>query len=202
MGYDTVPEDLNPPLFLLADSNATIGALAVNLILDGRDEADNPRQGYLGSLIYEKAGSFLGGDRSFSQYQADLREYIGLTTRPKGPILAMRLLGGTTDGGNIPLSEYFWLGGYELLRGYDLYSLYGTSMVLGSVELRAPISDGMQGVVFVDAGNVYRSDYDSGGLKTGVGLGLRFLTPIGPIRLDVAHGQSGVQTYVSLGQNF
>ena len=203
VGYDdffSIPDDLNAPFGLVSGSEATVGALGLNLVLDGRNDADNPNTGYLHSLIVEQAGSFLGGNRSFGQARADLRQYVALRSSAAPPVLALRLMGGTTYGGNAPLPEYFFLGGYDLLRGYNLYSLYGKKMVLGSAELRAPLSQGIQGVLFVDSGSAFSSS-DSFRLKTGVGLGLRFLTPIGPIRVDVAQG-SRLQTYVSLGQSF
>jgi outer membrane protein assembly factor BamA len=203
VGYDDfsqIPNDLNAPLDLLNNANATVGALGLNLVLDGRNDADNPYSGYLNSLIVEQAGSFLGGNRNFGQVRADLRQYVALRSGESPPVLAMRLLGGTSYGRNVPLPEYFFLGGFDLLRGYNLYSIYGQKMVLGSAELRAPLSEGLQGVVFVDSGSAFDSG-QSFSLKTGVGIGLRFLTPIGPIRVDVAQG-SRLQTYISLGQSF
>ncbi len=133
---------------------------------------------------------------------ADLRSYAPLGNRPQSPILALRLLGGRVDD-NAPLSEQFWLGGYELLRGYDLFSIRGSRMLLSSTELRVPLGPGFQGVVFTDIGNAFRPGdaVRFGNLKGSGGLGLRFLTPIGPIRLDVAYGNQ-IQTYVSLGQSY
>ncbi|MES2463875.1 MAG: BamA/TamA family outer membrane protein [Armatimonadota bacterium] len=203
VGYDDfnqIPNDLNPPFDLLNNANATVGALGLNLVLDGRNDADNPHSGYLNSVVVEQAGSFLGGNRSFGLARADLRQYFALRSGDSPPIVALRLMGGTTYGGNVPLSEYFFLGGFDLLRGYNLYSIYGQRMVLGSAELRAPLSEAIQGVVFVDSGSAFSSG-QSFSPKTGVGIGLRFLTPIGPIRVDVAQG-SRLQTYVSLGQSF
>jgi len=202
VGYDPIPIDLAPPIDLLTDSRATVGALGLNLVVDGRNEADNPRHGYLHSFVYERAGSFIGGNRTFDQAQVDLREYFSLQHGEKTPIIATRLLGGTSFGSNAPLSEYYFLGGYDLLRGYNLYSIYGDRMILGSVELRAPVAEAVQGVLFVDCGNAYLPGQPIRNVRTGEGIGLRFLSPIGPIRLDIAHGSSSIQTYVSLGQSF
>lgn len=202
VGYDPVPDSLNPPVNDLFNANATVAALGANLVWDGRDDAVNPRRGFLHNLSYENAGRFLGGTRAFTGVSADLRSYSPLGTRPQSPILALRLLGGRVDD-NAPLSEQFWLGGYELLRGYDLFSIRGSRMLLSSTELRVPLGPGFQGVVFTDIGNAFLpgETVRFGNLKGSGGLGLRFLTPIGPIRLDVAYG-SQVQTYVSLGQSY
>jgi len=55
-------------------------------------------------------------------------------------------------------------------------------------------------VLFVDIGDAWGPDTDFD-LRSAIGLGLRFLSPIGPIRFDVAYGD-GVKTYVSLGQAY
>jgi outer membrane translocation and assembly module TamA len=104
--------------------------------------------------------------------------------------------------GIVPLTEQFFLGGFDLMRGYDLYSLRGASMFLQTAELRVPISESVTGAFFVDYGGASLGRTIEGkDLKTGVGAGLRFATPFGPIRLDFALGRR-LQTYVSLGQNF
>jgi outer membrane protein insertion porin family len=202
VGYDPIPDSLNPPVLDLLNANATVAALGLNLVLDGRDDAVNPRRGFLHNLSYENAGRFLGGTSAFTGLSADLRTYVPLSGSPRSPILAQRLLGGMV-GSSAPLSEQFWLGGFELLRGYDLFSIRGSRMVLSSTELRVPLGPGFQGVVFTDIGNAYLPGeaLRLGNLKGSGGVGLRFLTPIGPIRLDVAYG-SQVQTYVSLGQSY
>jgi outer membrane translocation and assembly module TamA len=119
-------------------------------------------------------------------------------------VFAVRLLGGSaTGGGRVPLSEQFFLGGYELLRGYDLYSIRGDRMLLASAEARIPLSAGVQGALFADAGNAWAPGARASlsDLRAGVGIGLRFLTPIGPLRLDAAYGNE-LKTYVSLGQAY
>lgn len=204
VGYDPVPARLNPPLRALAGASGVVGALGATLVADSRDAADSPRRGFLATLSYENAGSFLGGDRRFDQSVLDTRHYLPLGNRaaPAGPSLALRVLGGTS-GGNVPLSEQFFVGGYELLRGYDLYSIRGDRLFLASAEARVPLGQGIQGVVFADTGNAWEPGRAAslGDLKAGAGVGLRFLTPIGPVRLDAAYG-SGFHTYVSLGQAY
>ncbi len=214
VGYDSIPFDLNPPYDELAQADATVGALGLGLVSDGRDRADNPRRGFLRSVTFEQAGSGFGGNRNFNQTTLDLRQYVPLALNPlpgldnsdaasRTPVLAVRLLGGVSTG-DVPLSEQYFLGGYELLRGYDLFSIRGTRMVLGTGELRLPLGGGTQAVVFADGGNAWggrdsRADFP--GVKASVGAGLRFLSPIGPIRFDAAYG-SRLRTYITLGQSF
>jgi outer membrane protein insertion porin family len=212
VGYDPLPDRLNPPaadLAAIADSFGTVGAFGVMALLDGRDNVENPRVGYRHSLAVERSATgFLGGDRTFTQVRADFRGYIPLTritpqnAKKPGPVLALRLLGGTSTG-DVPLSEQFFLGGFELLRGYELFSIRGDRALLGTAELRLPLGEGLQGVVFTDVGNAWRPGraVSPTDLKAAIGAGIRFLSPIGPIRFDAAFG-SRFQTYVSLGQSF
>ena len=214
VGYDAIPFDLNPPYGELARADATVGALGLGLVSDGRDRADNPRRGFLRSVTFEQAGSGFGGNRNFNQTTLDLRQYVPVALNPlpsldnsdaasRTPVLAFRLLGGVSSG-DVPLPEQYFLGGYELLRGYDLFSIRGTRMVLGTGELRLPLGGGTQAVVFADGGNAWGGrDSRAGfpGVKASVGAGLRFLSPIGPIRFDAAYG-SRLRTYITLGQSF
>ena len=202
VGYDAIPGRLNPPLAEIAESVGTVGALGLNLVSDTRDAAEDPRNGYFASVRYESAGSFFGGNHSFGRATADLRRYLPLARSSRSPVLALRLLGGTSTG-KLPLSEQFWLGGYELLRGYDLDAVRGDRMMLASAEARLPVAPGIQGALFLDYGNAWKREesFSLTDLRAGLGVGLRLLSPIGPIRLDAAYG-SDFNTYVSLGHAY
>ncbi|MDX1931136.1 MAG: BamA/TamA family outer membrane protein [Capsulimonadales bacterium] len=211
VGYDAVPTDLNPPIEALRTSAGTVGAVGIDLIADGRDSAETPSRGYRHELIAERAGAVFGGNRAFTQLTLDLRQYTPVLSPPPrrsgsgtvpGPVFALRLLGGYSQG-DVPLSEQFFLGGFDLLRGYDLFSIRGDRFALSTAELRIPIGSGLQAVAFSDLGQAWEPGQSVGfnDLKGSVGLGLRFFSPFGPIRLDAAYG-SRLQTYVSLGQSF
>lgn len=196
VGYDPIPFRLDPPLAELARADGRVNALGVEATLDGRDAAENPRRGFLWTARYETAG----GDFSFGQATLDARQYLPLTGGTRGPVLALRALGGASTG-TVPLPEQFWIGGYDLLRGYDLYSVRGDRLLLTSAELRLPLGEGLQAALFVDYGHAWEPDrrLSLADMQAGIGVGLRFLTPIGPIRLDAAYGD-GLKTYISLGQ--
>jgi outer membrane protein insertion porin family len=183
-------------------ASALVGAWGIGLQADGRDVRDQPRRGFLHRLSLERAGGLFGGDVRFTQARLDLRQYEALGESPQSPVLAVRLLGGTSSG-ETPLPEQFFLGGFELLRGYELFSLRGDRMLLGSAEVRFPLGEGMSGVAFGDFGNAWRPGQAlrAGNLKATLGVGLRFASPLGPIRFDLAHGDR-IRTYVSLGQSF
>ncbi|MBB6048524.1 BamA/OMP85 family outer membrane protein [Armatimonas rosea] len=203
VGYDPVPSRLDPPVDALSRARATVGAVGFTVATDTRDRLDSPRIGSLNRLTFESAGSVLGGNRTFTQTSLDLRRYSPLALPKKpGSVFAARLLGGTSTG-DVPLSEQYFLGGFDLLRGYEFFSVRGDKMLLGSAEVRIPLGADTTGVAFVDIGNAWLpgQSVSAGGLKTGGGIGLRFQSPVGPIRLDLALGNRS-RTYVSLGQSF
>jgi len=206
VGYSNdVPASLVPSPEELSASFGIVGALGLKVVADGRDAADSPQRGYLHSVKFEDSSLVFGGTLPFTQTTVDLREYAPLR-KPDGksvpPVLAGRLLVGASSG-TVPLSEQYYLGGYELLRGYDLFSIRGDRALLSAVEARFPMGSGLQGVGFVEYGDAWQPGERVAlrGLRGDVGAGLRFSTPIGPIRLDAALGD-GFHTYISLGQSF
>ena len=208
--YDDVsmlaaPSNLGASPAELASSVGTVSALKFQVGGDSRDNATNPQSGRNWRISTEHASTGFGGTTSFSKSELDFRTYRRLSRKstPQKPALtlASRTMVGATTG-IVPLTEQFYLGGFDVMRGYDLYSLRGSSMFLQTAELRVPVSENVTGALFVDYGGASRGRSIEGrDLKTGVGAGLRFATPFGPIRLDFALG-SRLQTYVSLGQNF
>jgi len=171
-------------------------APGVRIQYDSRDDRENPRQGILVSGEWESAQRSWGGDFAFDRVALDLRGYW---RAPKGSTLALRAVTGFATE-SLPLSESFWLGGFDL-RGYEFDEFHGHRMMLFSSELRLPVLEGIQGVVFLDAGDAWRKG-DSARLNVGGGVGVRFFSPFGAIRLDVAAGRQKVFTYVTLGQSF
>lgn len=121
----------------------------------------------------------------------------------------------------IPPSERFYGGSETMLRGYKYMTVSpldakhkpvgGRSLMAGSLEARWRPTDKWGGVLFYDVGNVYSSPTPSFGEKLlqSVGAGLRYFTPIAPLRLDVAFPLNrrkfvdpGWQIYFSIGQSF
>jgi translocation and assembly module TamA len=153
---------------------------------------------------------------------------IGLNTTPGRSVLALRALAGLAAGASqfsLPPDQRFYAGGSGTIRGYRYQAVGplfpngnpvgGTAINAGTVEYRQRFGTNFGTAVFLDAGNVSKNlNPINGELKTGAGVGLRYYTPIGPIRLDVAvplqrrSGQGVVnpddsfEIYIGLGQAF
>nr|MDQ2687265.1 BamA/TamA family outer membrane protein [Armatimonadota bacterium] len=162
------------------------------------------------------------GQRTFTKLGMDMRRYISLDG-PRKPgdlrsakkVVAVRLLLGFANS-NIPFFEQYFLGGADSLRGYQTDRYWGSNLLLGQGELRLPFSkksDNLQGVVFGDIGDAWNSIYQGQGLsqhkalslRGDYGVGVRLVTPIGPIRIDYAiptTGGGGGRTQFSIGQSF
>jgi outer membrane protein insertion porin family len=164
------------------------------------DSALDAHRGYQVGLHLEEAGHVLGGSFSYTALSADVRHYLPFGDRF---VLASRAQAGAIDphGGdqNVPFSKRFFLGGATSVRGWGRYELGplsesglpigGNSMFALSTELRATLVDKVGAVVFLDGGNVWA---DPGGIRLNdlhyaIGPGLRYQTPIGPLRLDFGY---------------
>jgi translocation and assembly module TamA len=150
---------------------------------------------------------------------------LGLNKTPGRSVLAMRALAGLAVGASqfsLPPDQRFYAGGSGTIRGYRYQSvgplfpngnpIGGTAINAGSVEFRQRFGESLGAALFLDAGNVSKNLTPfSGQLKTGAGAGLRYYTPIGPIRLDVAvplqrrsgrNPDDAFEIYIGLGQAF
>ena len=138
----------------------------------------------------------------------------GLTTVLDNHRLLGRVqLGGTeTDSfSGVPPSLRFFAGGDQSVRGYDYQSLSpengrgdkigGRYLFAASVEYQYSLTERWRLAAFVDQGNAFDS-LEFPTLKTGVGFGVRWVSPVGPLRLDLAHAlddQGGVRLHFSMG---
>jgi translocation and assembly module TamA len=189
------------------------------------DRRDNKSDATRGLYVDAEARPFLGFGTTDSglRVKLDVRAYRALGDRL---VVAGRIQGGAIFGASLlgsPRDDLFYSGGGGTVRGQPYQSLGvdvsdgaggtietgGTRFVAGSVELRAKITDTIGVVGFVDAGQVTDSDFTNEGedFHAGAGLGLRYATGFGPIRLDVAtpvagDTDDGVQIYVGIGQSF
>ena len=181
----------------LAEDN-TLFVQFVELQRTTSDSVLNPTRGLVLRGRVEHSTTALISDFSFVKLLLEARHYLPLSQRV---LFATRLkLGGIDPYGestDVPFNVRFFAGGPGSVRGFALNRLGplnqdgdpigGMSLIEGSFELRFPLFGEFGAVLFVDFGNVFRSPftYRLGDLRYAVGPGLRYNTPVGPVRLDV-----------------
>ncbi|WP_341958092.1 autotransporter assembly complex family protein [Pseudomonas sp. RC10] len=175
------------------------------------DNRIDPHNGYRLQFETEVAKEGLGSDANVVHGTALVK---GLTTVAQNHRFLGRLqVGGTATNGykSIPPSLRFFAGGDQSVRGYDYQSLSpendegdkigGRYMIAGSAEYQYSIAEKWRVAAFVDQGNSFNS-LDLPSLKTGVGIGIRWVSPVGPLRLDLAHAlddDGGIRLHFSMG---
>ncbi|MFH1019970.1 MAG: outer membrane protein assembly factor BamA [Pseudomonadota bacterium] len=207
-GYDdTTMTDVlvtNVPQSLLDSMEIeTTSFVRVGLSKDTRNKLTDASKGWLTTYSIKQAGGPLGGDSAFTKYEATSGWYYPMwwetTFHVKGSIGYV----AENEDKKLPVYEKFYLGGLNTIRGFDsskvsplelnpdgvTYSrVGGEKMWYGNVEWIFPIVKdiGLKGLVFFDLGNVYTDSetWDIADLRYSTGLGFRWLSPMGPLRLE------------------
>ncbi|BBN56049.1 outer membrane protein assembly factor [Pseudomonas chlororaphis subsp. aurantiaca] len=175
------------------------------------DNRIDPHNGYRLQFDSKVAKEGLGSDTNLLYGTVLLK---GLTTVwDNHRFLGRVQFGGSATNGykKVPPSLRFFAGGDQSVRGYDYQSLSpensdgdrigGRYMVAGSVEYQYSIAEKWRLATFVDQGNSF-DKLELPNLKTGVGVGVRWVSPVGPIRLDLAHAlddDGGIRLHFSMG---
>lgn len=165
---------------------------------DSRDKVFNPTEGTNAGISVEYAGDFLGGDIGFTKYQGDAGRYFPLFWNTVGLLHAKAGYVSQHEGALLPPYDRFYLGGINSIRGFswdelsprdangDAYG--GNKFVQFNVEYIFPLVKdiGLMGVVFYDTGNLYddNQDIDLGNMRQTAGFGVRWYSPLGPIRVE------------------
>jgi outer membrane protein assembly complex protein YaeT len=183
--------------------SSTVSGPSVSFVNDTRDDPLDPRRGrFLGADVQLSAKG-LGGD-SFVKGFVQAAAYRRTTPRTTLALASRVGLARTLGFGvplRLPLPDRFFAGGDYSLRGYKidtagplepgikpktLIPTGGNALVLGSAELRIDVVRHFSVAAFSDAGNVFPlvSDFDPGRIRYTVGLGLRYRSALGPLRID------------------
>jgi outer membrane translocation and assembly module TamA len=201
-----------------------ISSLPMGLKYDSRDSILDPKRGTFFQVDVETASDAIGSEVEFIRPQAEVRHILPVTFLP-GWFLASRAKAGLAyplpGTERIPLVRRFFPGGADSVRGFPFQGLGpldsagkplgGEAMAEASVELRFPLWGDLGGVAFVDAGNAWENiSTEIGALRFTGGGGLRYQTPVGPIRLDLGYQLnppdhsplSRYEVYLSVGQAF
>jgi len=223
LGLELKTERVNYDLISGALPEATNEGLTNSLMptftYDTRDNVFDPTSGWYSSLSIEKAGGFLRGDYNFTKYNLTLRTYLStdffkdifnigslkkITDNLSKGVLAFRAMGGMADT-DLPSFAEYQVGGMNTIRGYDSGEFSGDKSLVFNAEYRFPLAENFQAVLFVDWGQAWdiEESIAIADLKFGRGVGVRFDTPIGPIRLDYGINEEGIgKTYFSIGHTF
>lgn len=227
-----------PDLVLPADQHVRLSTLAVNLTRDTRDNILDEHKGIVRSLELDFNPSKLGSSVSFVKMTGQAAYYKMIS---HNIVLANSVrigLAQPLENSRVPISEAFFTGGGNTLRGFPLdgagpqravcvspsgsscdandfiqVPVGGNELLLINSEARIPLSfkKGLSLVPFYDGGNVFpivgfhnfTSLYSNN-----VGLGLRYATPVGPVRIDLGRnlnpipGINATQYFISIGQAF
>ena len=199
--YD-VPEDI---ILGPQDQGKTFYSLGTaNLELDKRDNAYNPRRGFRTVLGYKLSSPLFGSESNFSGINLENSMYTPLNTQLVwANAFRSAYLMPTGDTEVIPLSQRIFLGGRRSLRGFSPNSVGprgvegdvagGDLGVSASTELRYNFTEDVVGLVFLDAGQAFLEkkgafegeNQNLNDLRFSPGLGIQYLTPIGPISAEV-----------------
>lgn len=164
------------------------------------DAADpvRPRQGRRLRVEMRGASAAVGSDVDLVQLRAGVKQIVSLGERQRVLLRADAGTSWTGDFDALPPSLRFYAGGDQSVRGYDLDSLgpeddagdvvggRHLAVVSGEYELR--VHDQWAVAAFYDAGNAF--DFGDANLRHGAGVGVRWLSPVGPVRLDLARALS------------
>ena len=197
-----------------------IGAVIPGLTVDTRNDHFNPTRGFHSVNRFELATRFLGSDQNVGYYKATSMNSTYLKLWDDWVLALAANFGyerSDLAGNIIPVFKLFRMGGVGTVRGYaedsievEKYkSVYGAlAMIDYRAELRVPLSLNFGTVAFVDAGNLFldRIAGNPGNLRSSVGTGFRYKTPVGPVALDVAYTMQDVpqvgDTIVPTGDRF
>lgn len=194
-------------------------SIPLQYVFDNRDSRLDPKRGFRVLAYAEPTHDFENG-ATFVKFRGEASAYRAVDDAGRF-VFAARAAAGSIVGASlaeVPADRRFYAGGGGSVRGYAYQGVGpkdggtptgGLSYVEGSVELRVAINDTFGVVPFIDVGTVSTSSTPSlSNLKAGAGVGIRYLTPFGPLRVDAAvplnrgPGDPQFGIYAGIGQAF
>jgi len=201
----------------------------IEYVFDARDDRLNPKAGWRALAFAEPTYDIESG-AAFFKFKGEASAYKSLDSAGR-TVFAARVAAGSIVGASradIPADRRFYSGGGGSVRGYgyqgigprvqnplnpldplDTLPTGGRSFAEASAELRVQVSDKFGVVPFIDAGTVSEDIVpDFNDVRFGAGLGVRYLTPFGPLRVDAAvplnrrPGDASFGIYAGIGQAF
>lgn len=185
----------------LSENDAMVAGVEINSSWDQRDSALNPTSGYLLYGKYRISEEYFGGQVGFHQVNLGTSAHYGLTESTVAHVgfSGSLIISSAKSSENIPFTERIFTGGSDSVRGYregraspldsQGQEIGAESQVLANIELEQRLSQHISVVMFVDAVANAREGVFSDGVEqlNSVGSGLRYRTPLGPMRLEYGH---------------
>jgi outer membrane protein insertion porin family len=189
------------PVREMAGKNVT-SSITLGMERDSKDRPWNTSRGSENRLTFEYAGGFLGGDVYFNRYEFSTAWFFPMFWETNFMIQGKWGYMQQRSGGKLPDYQKYRLGGIHSVRGYDWYEITltdpltgepigGEKMMVYNVEFRFPLikDQGVVGVLFFDAGNVFGKDdsFTFKDIPRSAGPGVRWYSPLGPIRIEYGY---------------
>jgi outer membrane protein insertion porin family len=217
-----ISDDASDYILESAKLNIT-SAVRLSLVRDTRDRKFAATSGAKHSLSIKYAGGFLGGEAAYTKLEGYTSWFFPM---PFETVFHSKLAAGQAfenESGKLPVYDNFYLGGMNSIRGFKSSSISpvtaendekygGDKMWFANLEVFFPLltDAGVRGVAFVDFGNVYayEDSWDLGSIKRSTGLGINWLSPMGPLRLiwgynlDSQEDDEDAQWDFAMGGNF
>ncbi len=228
---------LVPQLVLPQDRNIRLSSVSGTLIKDTRDKPLDAHRGIFSTLNLAISPTAFGSNANFAKFLGQYAFYKPVHSMVWANSIRLGLA-KPFSGSFVPTSQEFFAGGGTTLRGFPLNGagpqrivpfcsnpttqtncanisvpVGGNQLFILNSELRFPLRvlENLGGVVFYDGGNVYRrinfNDFVNNYTNT-IGIGLRYNTPVGPVRIDLGRnlnpipGIGSTQYFITLGQAF
>ncbi len=197
-----------------------IASVPLQYVFDNRDNKLNPKSGFRLLAYAEPSYDLLNG-ATFVKLRGEGSAYQAIDTGGRFVLAGRVALGSIVGAGlqDVPADRRFYAGGGGSVRGYAYQGIGpkdingkptgGLSYFETSAEMRIGITDTIGIVPFIDAGTVSTQQFpDFSNVKVGAGVGLRYITPFGPLRIDGAvplnrePGDPRFGIYAGIGQAF
>ncbi|MCX5838062.1 MAG: BamA/TamA family outer membrane protein, partial [Deltaproteobacteria bacterium] len=176
----------------------TSSGVTVTLTRDSTDDVMFPSTGSRNSASVEYTGGPFMGDVSFTRYWVSSAWFFPL---PLDTVIGVRVRAGMISGNGgkeVPIYERYYLGGIGSLRGLRSVGptdpatgevIGGLTMLNFNADYVFPLMTkaGLKGVLFFDTGNSWESGYHIGDMRRTAGVGIRWYSPIGPLRLECGY---------------
>ncbi len=184
----------------------------INWVRSGFDQDANPTKGYRLWLSLSGSSTEIGADTSFFKTHIGAR-WLTPIGKTNFRVLTRFELGAiaTSDILQVPVSRRFYTGGDQTIRGYSYHTVAtrdedgelvgGSFLNVGSMELSGRLSDQWRGAIFADTGRAYEDSDEP--FSSSVGVGARWLSVVGEVRVDLAHPLddegTNIKLHISMG---